>query len=126
MNEKGSPGGKGATRDRRDQAQHVQSFLLELLKAASTSSGLEEMLATTHRALGKLMDTTNFYVALYDEATEHYSFPFHVDKHETDEQPPRSLPRSLTDYVRRTGQPLFADEKTDELLIREGHVDLVG
>ncbi|NIQ30980.1 MAG: diguanylate cyclase, partial [Acidobacteria bacterium] len=52
-----------------------------------------------------LLDTSNLYVALYDESSGLYWFPYHVDQYESVEQQPLTLAGSLTDYVRRTGTP---------------------
>ncbi len=110
----------------RKRAEEMQAVLLSIFRAATTSSDLRELLATTKRELARLIDTSNFYVALYDEETQLYSFPYHVDQYEPEELPPQELPRSLTDYVRRTGRPLLVDEKLHDRLAAKGEVTLVG
>ncbi|UCD64661.1 MAG: PAS domain S-box protein [Candidatus Zixiibacteriota bacterium] len=107
--------------------QKVQAALFEISEATNLSRNLEELLETIHRILGTLIDTTNFYVALYDEQTGAYTFPYIVDEHlqqlpSTQEQ----LNKTLTDYVRRTGQPLLADGKIDKELEERGEVGMVG
>ncbi len=110
----------------RKRAEEMQSVLLNIFRAASGSSDLREVLATTRAELARLIDTSNFYVALYEESTGRYSFPYHVDQYEPGDQPPQALPKSLTDYVRRTGHPLLVDEKTHDRLSASGAVTLVG
>ncbi len=110
----------------RKRAEEVQAVLLNIFRAASGASDLRELLASTQRELARLIDTSNFYVALYDDRTGAYSFPFHVDKYEPNEVPAQEMPKSLTDYVRRTGSPLLVDEQIHDRLARDGEVALVG
>ncbi len=110
----------------RKRMEDVQAALFAISEATNLSSNVKKLLETIRRALGKLIDTTNFYVALYNPRTESYSFPYSVDQYDTDDFTPQQLKKSLTDYVRRTGKPLFADEKTTAELEQAGEVELVG
>jgi PAS domain S-box-containing protein len=71
------------------------------------------------------MDAKNFYIALYDQASDWITFPYFVD--EFDVAPgPRTSKRGLTEYVLRTGEPLLATrEKLAELAAR-GEVERAG
>lgn len=104
----------------------VQPVLLSIFRAANTAESVGELFAETRLQLAQLIDTTNLYVALYDERTDLYSLPYHVDQYETEVQPPQKLSGSLTDYVRRTGQPLLASERVHEELMRHEELKLVG
>jgi len=109
------------------RAQKTQEVLLRISQAASAAENLEGLLRIIHEQLSTLLDTTNFYIALYDEETGLYSFPYHVDQHDrVEDYAPRQLGRGLTDYVRRTGEPLLADEGKLQELIERGEVELVG
>ncbi|UCD64885.1 MAG: PAS domain S-box protein [Candidatus Zixiibacteriota bacterium] len=107
--------------------EKVQAALYKISEATNMSTNLEELLQTIHQILGTLIDTTNFYVALYDADTERYSFPICVDQYEDGtDLPPEQLKKSLTDYVRKTGRPLLVDEKLHQELEEKGEVVLVG
>lgn len=82
-------------------------------------------LVRTHT--GSLLDVTNFYIALYDEESSHYSFLYHVDqKDDLTGIPQEKLSRGLTDYVRRTKSAILVDsEKNHELMVQE-EIELVG
>jgi len=119
----------GAVQDisRRKEAEEVQSVLLNVSQAVSESDNLEELLATIHRELGRLIDTTNFYVALYHEDIDKYTFPYHVDEFDDNEEiEPSALRNSLTDYIRRLGRARMVDEATFRQLVDEGEVELIG
>ena len=109
------------------RAKELQSVLLAIAEAVNRSDGLEELLGTIHQELGRLIDTTNFYVALFDEGTGTYTFPYHVDEYD-DAEPlaPMHLGKSLTDYVRRRGEATMVDREFYEELVRTGEVKVIG
>src|SRR5438876_9591859 len=71
------------------------------------------------------MPAKNFYIALYDPATELLSFPYHVDEYDTD-FPSKKPGKGLTEYVLRTGQPLLVTPEVHAELERRGEVELIG
>lgn len=111
----------------RKRAQDIQSVLLQISQATSRASNLDQLLQIIHRQLGRLLDTTNFYIALYNPEKDLYSFPLFVDQYDNPSNlPPMKLSKGLTDYVRRTGEPLFADKQTVNRLIHEKIIESVG
>ncbi|MBN2565623.1 MAG: PAS domain-containing protein, partial [Candidatus Eisenbacteria bacterium] len=119
----------GAVQDisKRKEAEEVQSVLLNVSQAVSDSHNLGELLATIHSELGRLIDTTNFYVALYHRETGKYTFPYHVDQFDDNEEiAPVTLEKSLTDYVRRLGRAQMIDEVSFQRLVDNGDVELIG
>jgi PAS domain S-box-containing protein len=109
------------------RADAVRTVLYNISRAANTAHKLSEFLKTVHEQLGTLIDATNFYVALYDAKTDEYAFPYCVDeREELVEFSAEQLHKSLTDYVRRTGCSLLADDKVHLELIGRGQVGLVG
>ncbi|UCG61006.1 MAG: PAS domain S-box protein [Candidatus Zixiibacteriota bacterium] len=111
----------------RQHMERVQSALFEISEATNLTGSLEELLGTIHKTLGRLIDTTNFYVALYDSSTDTYTFPYLVDEyHKSADLEPEQLKKTFTDYVRRTGTSLLADEKKDLELQALGEVAVVG
>ncbi|UCC79230.1 MAG: response regulator [Candidatus Zixiibacteriota bacterium] len=107
-------------------AEETKDTLFLISDSISSTDNLPEMLGRVHKALGTLIDTTNFYVALYNDNNDTYTFPFFVDRYDDDMRGAMKLENSLTDYVRRTGKPLFADEKTTVELTGGGEIKLYG
>jgi PAS domain S-box-containing protein len=56
--------------EQRKQDEIVQQVLYEIAKASMSSKSLEELLCVVRIELGKLLDTTNFYVAIYRPETD--------------------------------------------------------
>lgn len=115
-----------SNRERR-KALNVLSVLLEVGRNAPQLSGLRELLEMLRDHLGRVINTKNFFVALYDMSEDSYSFPYAVDEREEGFEFSREeMAKSLTGYVRRSGRALLADESQDRQLISRGEVDLVG
>ncbi len=100
--------------------------LVSSVSEEAAEQDLEALLGKICNRLGDLIDTTNFYVALYDPKEDTYSFPYSRDLYDGIDFSQSQLKRSLTDYVRRTGQPLLCDERTREKLIESGEIELIG
>ena len=110
----------------RRRSELAQAVLLKVSEIASQTENLESLLKTVQQQFGALIDTRNFYVALYDPETKLYSFPYSQDEYPDEDFSPQSLEGGLTDYVRRTGEPLLVDEATHDELSRKGEVEMLG
>ncbi len=109
----------------RKQAEKLQSAIYKISDAINTTANLDELYQTIHQHLSTVIDTANFYIALYDEDKELMSFPYFVD--EKDSQPtPRKPRKGLTEYVMRTGKAIFVTEDSLNKLEEKGEVELLG
>jgi PAS domain S-box-containing protein len=107
------------------RAQVLSSALYRIAERTRSASHLQGFYASIHNIVGELMNARNFYVALYDSATQMLSFPHFVD--EQDSAPAsRRLGRGLTEYVLRTGEALLATPEVFEELQSRGEVELLG
>jgi two-component system, cell cycle sensor histidine kinase and response regulator CckA len=107
------------------RAQAVSSALCRIAERTSAAEDLQGFYASIHNIVGELMNARNFYIALYDPATQLLSFPHFVD--EQDSAPsPKPLGRGLTEYVLRTGEPLLATPEIFAELVESGQVELIG
>jgi PAS domain S-box-containing protein len=109
------------------RAEAVERTMAAILRAAVTTSDLRTLIAAIRETLGGLIDTKNFFVALYDEAADRYRFPYFADQFDvTEPDSVEALPKSLTDYVRRIGQPTLVNPDDFATLQAAGEVELVG
>lgn len=110
----------------RKRSEKVQAAIYRISEAANTVANLEDLFGLIHRVIGELMPARNFYLALYDRATETVTFPYFVDEY--DEAPTSFEPvgRGLTAYVLRTQEPLLATPEVFERLVAQGEVEVVG
>ncbi|HVH68614.1 MAG TPA: PAS domain S-box protein [Gemmatimonadales bacterium] len=107
------------------RAEQVQLATYRISEAAHAAQTLQELYAAIHRIVGELMPARNFYIALYDPATELLTFPYFVDEVDTDFAAKR-LGTGLTEYVLRTGQALLVTPEVQAELERRGEVELIG
>lgn len=110
------------------RTEQLHKVLFEISKSFSETSTLNELLSSVHSQLNTLVDASHFYVALYHAAHDKYSFPYYIDP---DDEPLSSyemysLPKSLTDFVRRTGKPLLCTLDVFNRMIAKGEVHLIG
>lgn len=110
------------------RAQLLQDVILRVSESTHHCDTLPQLCASIHEALSSLIDTTNLYVALYDEDSRLYHFPYDVDTVDQQEfcTEPQLLENSLTDYVRRTGTPMLVDRETQQRLIDEREIEVYG
>ena len=106
--------------------EKLHSVLYKISEAANTASDLSDLLGYIRNKLHDLIDTTNFFVGLYKPESETYSFPYCTDELDIVEYQDRQLKDSLTDYIRRTGEPQLIDQKYHAELEARGEVGVVG
>ncbi len=91
------------------QAQEL-TLLNEMGRELSTQLDVSNIADTVYRFTSRLMDTTNFFIAQYEQETQLISFPITINDGIRDSAPARPLRNGLTDYVLRSNQPLFIPE----------------
>lgn len=64
--------------------EKIMNTLFEISRAVNSTKKLSELFHLIHRSLGSVLDTTNFFIAMYDKATDTISFPYFKDEKDTD------------------------------------------
>lgn len=88
-------------------AQSKQAALYAISEAAHGAEDLLTLFKRIHQILGEWLPASNFSVALYNEAEDELSFPYHVDDREPQPQLPGTATGSICAEVIRSGQPLL-------------------
>jgi len=109
----------------RMQAEALQAAIYQISDAASTSSNMDELYASIHRALQGVIVADNFFIALYDRETDSLSFPYYVDEYDAPPEP-TPLGQGLTAYVIRKGAPLLGRPDSIQGLEDAGEVISTG
>jgi len=106
----------------RKKAEEIRLVLYNIANAVNTTTNLDELYKIIHKQLGKIIDTTNFYIANYNEETGEITAPFFVDEM-FDVKPPIKLrPKGFTAYIIRNKKSLFLTEEKREKLIELGDI----
>jgi len=87
----------------------INQALFKISNAVNTVADLDALFGAIHSALSHIIDTSNFYISLYDGSNDSVTFPYFVDTVD-DCYPPTieiSKTESLTAEVIRTGRPIL-------------------
>ncbi len=112
----------GSGRTAVEQLQRLVGVVTKISTAVTETATVEELISRVHHLLGEIVDTRNFFVALYDQASGMYRFPYYRDQHDQLEMLSDALQGSLTDYVRRSGRPLRLTAELEASLTRAGEI----
>ena len=94
--------------------------LNEMSQGLAATLDLDRVIESIYQYTSRLIDTTNFYLALYDPATDEVSFPLAVEEGQRVPWRSRRAGQGLTEHVIRTGQPLLIPEHVDHWLAQLG------
>ena len=108
----------------RKRAEKVQKVLYNISNATIASDNLKELIILIRNELGSLIDTANFFVALYDDQTDLISLPFYSDEHDSYTTFPAG--KTITSYVIKTGKALLADLNYLKKLEEKGYIEREG
>lgn len=91
----------------RQQRIEQLNVLNEVAQAISSTLELDELLEVVYLQASRIVDTTNFYIALYDEEKDEIVFPYVVDPGQHEDWHPRAKGEGLTGIVIDSRRPLL-------------------
>ncbi|MEH6492601.1 sensor domain-containing protein [Halopseudomonas sp.] len=99
----------GVARDitARKRAEAMQAAVYAISETAHAAGDLQALYLRVHELIGQLLPADNFFVALYDAATDQLSFPYHVDQREPVPAPTRLATCARLSRVIRNGEALL-------------------
>lgn len=107
----------------RVKASLMQKALLKISQEGYKIQDLKDFNEFIKNELGLLIDTTNFYIAFYNEDKQTISIPF-ISGEDADEEFP--IGKSMTGYLIKSNKPLLLKSKEYNKLIESGEVELMG
>lgn len=102
----------------RKRSEKIQKAIYNISNAVILSNDLEDLALMIKNELHELLDTQNFFIALYDDKTKMIDFPFFIN--DKDKIEPYKIGKSLTSYVITSGKTLFANVSKKKQLVKEG------
>lgn len=105
---------------RRVKTELVQKVVYNISNAVSTVATTADLIVKIQAEIAKLMDASNFFVALYDEKTDTLSMPYYFD--EKDNFRMVSAKNTLSRIVIKTGKPLLVTDEDKKKLELEGRL----
>lgn len=110
------------TTERKNQL--IQEILFNISTAALKQYDIKEIYPIIVQELSKIWDTNNFFIALYDKATETLSLPFFADEKDNFYEIPTK--KTITGWVINNNKSVLLKGKDLKLLDESGDIDLVG
>ncbi|MCB2408761.1 PAS domain S-box protein [Hymenobacter lucidus] len=112
----------------RIKAERLQKVYYSIANLAISSKDLQSLYGAIHRELSKIIETNNFYIALCDDARTQLQFSYFVDQNIQGEQGLVSRPFSsgVSEYIIRTGRPMFMLRAELQELIANGTITAYG
>ncbi|NLP57326.1 PAS domain S-box protein [Lutibacter sp. B1] len=109
----------------RIKKEALENVLYNISKEALINNDFNKYCLYVKQELHKIIDTNNFYIALYNEESDTITTPFISSQ---EEETPKEFPAkdTLTGYVIKTKKPLLVNKDIHNELIEKGKVKLVG
>ncbi|MBU1707968.1 PAS domain S-box protein [bacterium] len=119
-------GYRGADKDitERKRTEQSQLALYNIASAVNSTVDLQELFELIRRELGTVIDTTNFYIALYDKENDIISLAYFTDDKDTFTTFPAG--KTLTAYVIKKCEPLLVTDDMVEEMSQTGDVEVIG
>jgi diguanylate cyclase (GGDEF)-like protein/PAS domain S-box-containing protein len=109
----------------RKRLEQESRAISQIIHGVTATANLGELFQFIHRRIKKIVYAENFFVALYDPATEMLTMQFWADKF--DPMPaPLKVGRSLSAYVFRKGEAMLLTDADAKKIIESGEVESVG
>ena len=95
-----------------NRSELVTAMLHRVSHAVNAEVSLDEIFHIIHESMGRLLDVSNFYIALYDSKSRLITFPYVVDEYDDDDSPISiDFADSLTAQIISGAQTLLLDEE---------------
>jgi PAS domain S-box-containing protein len=108
----------------RKKSEQVRELMYTISDSVTQTKNLSELSQVIRQELGKVFDTTNFYIALYNKNKETLTLPLFVDEKDSFNEIPAK--NTLTGYLIRNNRPILMKNEQIEELVKMGEIDDVG
>ena len=100
----------------------IQSVLREISEAAVLAKSLDELYATVHRLLRRVLPANNLYISLLDQNTGKIIRPYCVDETKSVLRQ-RPLGKGVTEYFMTLGRAEYINAEDFSRLVEAGEID---
>ncbi|WP_226163997.1 PAS domain S-box protein [Hymenobacter terricola] len=111
----------------RIKAERLQKVYYSIANLAISAKDLPSLYGAIHRELSKIIETSNLFIALCDDARTQLQFVYHVDQHPQHRpQAARPFSAGVSEYIIAGGQPRYLTHTDFQQLIRSGTITAYG
>lgn len=108
----------------RQKFERLQSVIYRISAAAGATKDLKELITVIRNELGQVIDTRNFFIALYDKVKDEIQLPYFVDEMDYFTTFPKG--KSLTALVLDQKKSMLVKEKNIKELEDSGLIEAIG
>ncbi len=108
----------------RKRGELVKQVLFDISNAVNSTHSLDELYSMIRDSLGRVVDTTNCFLALYNEEADTLTLPFMEDEKDAFTEFPAR--KTLTSFVIKTGEAQVVDVERENELTQQGEIEPVG
>ena len=115
----------GILRDVSEKKNHddVVDVLLKISKKGYASSSLKEFVQYIQSKLGRIIDTSNFYIAFINREKHTINIPFIIGEESEEEFPAE---KSMTAHLINSNKPIFIHTEGIKQLLKQGVIKQIG
>jgi signal transduction histidine kinase/sensor domain CHASE-containing protein len=109
-----------------NKTMRAKEVMYEIGELANKIKDLPQLFQAIQHSLSKILDTRNFYVALYNIEKDEFSYPYYNDEFDSPPPEPVKAERGISAYVMKSGHPILVSKEEFYSMNREGKIDLLG
>ena len=109
-----------------NKTMRAKEVMYEIGELANKIKDLPLLFKAIQGSLNRILDTRNFYVALYNEERDEFSYPYYKDEFDSPPPLPVKAERGISAYVIKSGHPILLTKEEFYTMNREGKIDLLG
>lgn len=109
-----------------ERAARTQRVIHEIWNAAHAARDTRELFSMIHEKLGTLLNTENFFIALYDRESDSISLSYFVDEKDQDTFDSFPAGKTMTGHVVRNNTSLMLTREEADEWVEAGIIDIVG
>ena len=106
------------------RTEMIQQVLYQISSAVHTTKNINEISEVIQQELGAILDTKNFFIALYNKKDDTISLPYIKDEMDHFETFPAG--KTCTAYVIRNDRSILATRKKIDELVKTGEIEIIG
>ncbi len=108
----------------RKQNEKLQQVLYNISKAANSNISLSQLYPLIHKELSTIIDTTNFFIALFSDRKDKILFPYYVDERAKSPVKEKDASGMLSAHIQRSKKSLLVNFKQIKEMAECGEVDM--
>lgn len=108
----------------RKRNEEVQKVVFNIANAVNVTTTLVELSSLIRNELSRIIDTNNYFIALYNKESNTISLPFMADQKDNFQVFPAG--NTLTGYVIKNSKPILINEPEIRSMANQGLIELHG